>query len=142
MIAVGLWAPRCAVFSAATVNRLDAIRDSEQISSCNTSLTPEGFDCFSQFAAWPLSAMESVPGPPRFLTETLSPVFEQGCSDAISLIPLDGSAATPTPASPDPSRPFVTLTFAQSLDAKIAGQGGTQLALSGRKSLVMTHWCV
>jgi hypothetical protein len=38
-------------------------------------------------------------------------------------------------------RPFVTLTFAQSLDAKIAGIGGQQLILSGRDSMVMTHRC-
>lgn len=37
-------------------------------------------------------------------------------------------------------RPTVTLTFAQSLDAKIAGVGGKQLILSGRESMVMTHW--
>ena len=37
-------------------------------------------------------------------------------------------------------RPKVTLTFAQSLDAKIAGLGGKQLTLSGRESMVMTHW--
>lgn len=37
-------------------------------------------------------------------------------------------------------RPKVTLTFAQSLDAKIAGVGGKQLILSGRESMVMTHW--
>ena len=38
------------------------------------------------------------------------------------------------------ARPMVTLTFAQSLDAKIAGAGGKQLILSGRESMVMTHW--
>ncbi|KAK0444470.1 dihydrofolate reductase-like domain-containing protein [Armillaria borealis] len=37
-------------------------------------------------------------------------------------------------------RPKVTLTFAQSLDAKISGQNGTQLILSGKESMVMTHW--
>ena len=37
-------------------------------------------------------------------------------------------------------RPQVTLTFAQSLDAKIAGVGGKQLILSGRESMIMTHW--
>lgn len=42
--------------------------------------------------------------------------------------------------SPPPSRPFLTLTFAQSLDAKIAGIGGQQLALSCNESMVMTHW--
>ncbi|KAJ6503267.1 dihydrofolate reductase-like domain-containing protein [Mycena vitilis] len=46
----------------------------------------------------------------------------------------------PYNASPPPTRPFVTLTFAQSLDGKIAGAGGAQLALSGRESMVMTHW--
>lgn len=37
-------------------------------------------------------------------------------------------------------RPKVTLTFAQSLDAKIAGIGGKQLRLSGSESMLMTHW--
>ncbi|KAF7337473.1 hypothetical protein MSAN_02220300 [Mycena sanguinolenta] len=41
---------------------------------------------------------------------------------------------------PPKTRPFVTLTFAQSLDGKIAGTAGKQLALSGHESLVMTHW--
>ena len=43
--------------------------------------------------------------------------------------------------SDDETRPYVTLTFAQSLDGKIAGKGGKQLILSGRESMVMTHWC-
>lgn len=37
-------------------------------------------------------------------------------------------------------RPLVTLTFAQSLDAKIAGKGGRQLLLSCPESMLMTHW--
>lgn len=40
----------------------------------------------------------------------------------------------------DGERPEVTLTFAQSLDAKIAGVNGKQLILSGKESMVMTHW--
>ncbi|KJA28424.1 hypothetical protein HYPSUDRAFT_51236 [Hypholoma sublateritium FD-334 SS-4] len=44
--------------------------------------------------------------------------------------------STPPPAT----RPHVTLTFAQSLDAKIAGAQGRQLILSGKQSMVMTHW--
>ena len=40
------------------------------------------------------------------------------------------------------NRPHVTLTFAQSIDAKIAGENGQQLLLSGKESMVMTHWCV
>ncbi|KAH9472377.1 hypothetical protein Pst134EA_002995 [Puccinia striiformis f. sp. tritici] len=36
-------------------------------------------------------------------------------------------------------RPFVTLTYAQSLDGKIAGIDGQQLRLSGNQSMKMTH---
>lgn len=35
--------------------------------------------------------------------------------------------------------PFVTLTFAQSLDGKIAGSQGRQLILSGAQSMKATH---
>ncbi|KPV78690.1 uncharacterized protein RHOBADRAFT_41233 [Rhodotorula graminis WP1] len=47
----------------------------------------------------------------------------------------------PTPPSTPvrPARPFVTLTYAQSLDGKIAGPGGTQLQLSGPESMRLTH---
>ncbi|KAN0064848.1 hypothetical protein ACQY0O_001905 [Thecaphora frezii] len=38
-----------------------------------------------------------------------------------------------------PDRPHVTLTFAQSVDGKIAGEGKKQLALSGKESMLMTH---
>lgn len=34
---------------------------------------------------------------------------------------------------------LVTLTYAQSLDAKIAGRNGKQIQLSGPESAVMTH---
>ncbi|KAJ7193350.1 dihydrofolate reductase-like domain-containing protein [Mycena pura] len=46
----------------------------------------------------------------------------------------------PYAAAPPPARPHVTLTFAQSLDGKIAGPGGAQLILSGAESMLMTHW--
>ncbi|KIO22479.1 hypothetical protein M407DRAFT_245132 [Tulasnella calospora MUT 4182] len=45
-----------------------------------------------------------------------------------------------SPAEPPQNRPFVTLTYAQSLDGKIAGKGGKQLILSGNESMLMTHW--
>ena len=45
-----------------------------------------------------------------------------------------------TTTEPPQDRPLVTLTFAQSLDAKIAGINGQQLILSGKESMVMTHW--
>ncbi|KAI5121305.1 hypothetical protein M0805_003774 [Coniferiporia weirii] len=38
-----------------------------------------------------------------------------------------------------PPRVHVTLTFAQSLDARIAGVGGRQLMLSCEESMIMTH---
>ncbi|KAH7102681.1 bacterial bifunctional deaminase-reductase [Auriculariales sp. MPI-PUGE-AT-0066] len=44
------------------------------------------------------------------------------------------------PKSASADRPHVTLTYAQSLDAKIAGVGGKQLILSGKESMLMTHW--
>lgn len=44
--------------------------------------------------------------------------------------------------APNDSRPFVTLTYAQSLDGRIAGKGGKQLVLSGDESMIMTHWLV
>jgi hypothetical protein len=43
-------------------------------------------------------------------------------------------------AVPIDGRPRVTLTFAQSVDGKIAGRDGKQLILSGKESMVMTHW--
>ncbi len=42
-------------------------------------------------------------------------------------------------ASTDRQRPFVTLTYAQSLDGSIAAQPGTPLALSGSASAAFTH---
>ncbi|KAL1921276.1 uncharacterized protein VTP21DRAFT_10992 [Calcarisporiella thermophila] len=41
--------------------------------------------------------------------------------------------------TPQPDSPCVTLTYAQSLDGKIAGENGKQILLSGKESLVMTH---
>ncbi|GAA5944888.1 hypothetical protein JCM10213_006625 [Rhodosporidiobolus nylandii] len=48
------------------------------------------------------------------------------------------SPASSTPTSPQ-QRPFVTLTYAQSLDGKISGPRGKQITLSGAESMRMTH---
>ena len=40
------------------------------------------------------------------------------------------------------TRPQITVTWAQSLDAKIAGPGGKRVILSGPESMEMTHWSV
>lgn len=37
------------------------------------------------------------------------------------------------------NRPFITLTYAQSLDGKIAGIGNQQIMLSGPESMKLTH---
>ncbi|BGP36938.1 2,5-diamino-6-(ribosylamino)-4(3H)-pyrimidinone 5'-phosphate reductase [Rhodotorula kratochvilovae] len=46
---------------------------------------------------------------------------------------------TPPPSPVETHRPFVTLTYAQSLDGKIAGPAGKQLILSGEHSMRLTH---
>ena len=69
-------------------------------------------------------------GPPQILSSTLGALpddIEPG------KVPLD---LVPS----DTTRPYVTLTFAQSIDAKISGAGGKQLILSGEESMKMTHW--
>ncbi|PPQ63836.1 hypothetical protein CVT24_009786 [Panaeolus cyanescens] len=53
---------------------------------------------------------------------------------------LSNALSTYTTVDPPLDRPHVTLTFAQSLDAKIAGAEGRQLILSGKESMIMTHW--
>ena len=81
--------------------------------------------------------------PPQLLVDVLGPFTENDDNSTMSTYVADvPSQRIQTPISPDDSRPYVTLTFAQSIDAKIAGKGGKQLALSGKESLVMTHWSV
>lgn len=46
------------------------------------------------------------------------------------------------PYSNNRAQPYVTLTFAESSDGKIAGANGQQLLLSGKESMIMTHWQV
>lgn len=77
--------------------------------------------------------------PPHLLIQALFP-DESSPPRGLSLYDTDGDNAVPTPTSLQLTRPHVTLTFAQSIDAKIAGKGGKQLALSGKESLLMTHW--
>lgn len=81
-----------------------------------------------------------TPRPPQFLLDTLFP-DQTGIPTGLSFYAGDDGHKIPTPISPHDSRPHVSLTFAQSVDAKIAGMGGKQLILSGKESLIMTHWC-
>jgi hypothetical protein len=74
--------------------------------------------------------------------ETLSPPqFLETVLGKLSADVKPGTAPIPELVSQDPTLPYVTLTFAQSLDAKIAGRAGIQLTLSGPESMEMTHWC-
>lgn len=74
--------------------------------------------------------------------EFLIDAFELPTGDKPSISIYQPHSSIPTPISPVPTRPYVTLTFAQSLDAKIAGPNGKQLSLSGFESMLMTHWRV
>lgn len=89
--------------------------------------------------------MQDLPAPPQILLDSLFTTSQD--LSGLSLYTGDNSSSSstaqfPTPKSPDDARPYVTLTFAQSVDAKIAGKNGRQLALSGKESLIMTHWSV
>ncbi|KAK0544035.1 hypothetical protein OC846_001368 [Tilletia horrida] len=63
------------------------------------------------------------------------------CMPFVSPASAAGSSAASSPMVTGEGlvKPHVTLTFAQSLDAKIAGMGGKQLILSGEQSMLMTH---
>ncbi|KAI0785320.1 dihydrofolate reductase-like domain-containing protein [Irpex lacteus] len=79
--------------------------------------------------------------PPRILLQTLFPHrANDSLLNGLSLHSGKVSEESGSPESRYSWRPHVTLTFAQSIDAKIAGKGGKQLILSGRESMVMTHW--
>jgi 2,5-diamino-6-(ribosylamino)-4(3H)-pyrimidinone 5'-phosphate reductase len=43
-------------------------------------------------------------------------------------------------SDPLPHKPHVTLSFAQSIDAKIGKPFDGQFILSGQQSMLMTHW--
>ena len=53
--------------------------------------------------------------------------------------PSTPSSLSSAPPSRPRRRPFVTLTWAQSLDGCIAAADGSPVALSGARSLLMTH---
>jgi 2,5-diamino-6-(ribosylamino)-4(3H)-pyrimidinone 5'-phosphate reductase len=78
-----------------------------------------------------LKKEQTMSGPPDILTSILG---------ALSPDVKPGTAPLPNLVPADTTRPYVTLTFAQSIDAKIAGAGGKQLTISGEESMKMTHW--
>jgi hypothetical protein len=71
----------------------------------------------SPAAAEGLISMSSSPhNPPEFLTDVLGPLVSD-------------------------HPPYVTLTYAQTIDGKIAAEGNERLHVSGPESYDMTHWC-
>ncbi|KAI0699384.1 bacterial bifunctional deaminase-reductase [Cerioporus squamosus] len=85
------------------------------------------------------ASTDGQPHPPSLLLELYGLSASPETHPSIFYASRDPEAL-PTPASSKTSRPYVTLTFAQSLDAKIAGASGKQLILSGKESMIMTHW--
>lgn len=59
---------------------------------------------------------------------------------ALGELPRGPEAGKSSSTKPAPSRPFVTLTFATSLDSSLALAPGTRTRLSGPESKAMTHY--
>lgn len=71
-------------------------------------------------------------------TQTMAHIDDEGFEDDLQAF-LD--RALGTDGGQKGGRLRTTLTFAQSVDGKIAGKNGEQLALSCRESMYMTHLC-
>ncbi|KAI1133115.1 dihydrofolate reductase-like domain-containing protein [Nemania abortiva] len=66
----------------------------------------------------------------------LPPAQYPSCTEPTAL----SSSSSPPPPLPPPALPFVTLTFATSLDSALALGPGIRTALSGPQSKAMTHY--
>lgn len=77
-------------------------------------------------SVWSSIESRASPSPPSTSAPSVAPAFL--------------SRFIPARDSIDPSDPFIMLTYAQSMDGKIAGPGGKQIKLSGEESMLMTHW--
>ncbi|CAD6926232.1 unnamed protein product [Tilletia caries] len=78
----------------------------------------------------------------RRVYNNCTPFVVGSASSSLAPSPLIGGESSGSGTgggSAEVLKPCVTLTFAQSLDAKIAGVGGKQLILSGEESMLMTH---
>lgn len=67
-----------------------------------------------------LTDNDNISKPPKFLEKLYPDGYERDVSDL--------------------TRPYITLTYAQSIDGCIAGIAGKQILLSGKESMIMTHW--
>lgn len=82
-----------------------------------------------------MTSTQSPSALPTELTSFLRQFYPTSFFDKPTLTTHSESAPPRQPGT----RPFVTLTYAQSLDGKIAGAGGKQLQLSGSESMLLTH---
>lgn len=84
-----------------------------------------------------MSSTATATGMPDELSAFLRSFYPASFFDKPSPRPSPPSADSP-PRQNKP-KPFVTLTYAQSADGKIAGPGGSQVRLSGDESMLLTH---
>ena len=87
----------------------------------------------------PSTALTLINGPPNQKMSS-PPEFLATILGALPADEKPGTAPLPDLVPFDSTRPYVTLTFAQSIDAKIAGAGRKPLILSCEESMKMTHW--
>jgi 3,4-dihydroxy 2-butanone 4-phosphate synthase/GTP cyclohydrolase II len=87
-----------------------------------------------------VSVAERVPLPPVLNVENAAYLATK-MERMRHLLNLNGRSPLPT-STPKPvpnGRPFVTLSYAQSLDGSITRQRGQPMALSGQESMTLTH---
>lgn len=87
-----------------------------------------------------ISVVERVPMPPALTVENAAYLATK-VERMRHLLNLNGRSPHPSPqpeAVPN-GRPFVTLSYAQSVDGSITRQRGQPLALSGQESMTLTH---
>jgi 3,4-dihydroxy 2-butanone 4-phosphate synthase/GTP cyclohydrolase II len=101
---------------------------------------PSKIEGLQQFG---VSVAERVPLPPVLNTENAAYLATK-VERMRHLLNLNGRSPRPTlngttkPAAPN-GRPFVTLSYAQSLDGSITRQRGQPMVLSGQESMTLTH---
>lgn len=87
-----------------------------------------------------IPVVERVPMPPAVTVENAA-YLSTKVERMRHLMNLNGRSPAPSPklkAGPN-GRPFVTLSYAQSVDGSITRQRGEPLALSGQESMTLTH---
>lgn len=88
-----------------------------------------------------ISVVERVPMPPALTVENAAYLATK-VERMRHLLNLNGRSApnpSPQPEAVPNGRPFVTLSYAQSVDGSITRQRGQPLALSGQESMTLTH---